>query len=83
MSYIWPKLQISTVKDVPQRYILVAMSFLVILNLTSVRTNLPLTLIQMVEPVTHEDAPIDQFTCPVENLPVHQNGSAVSSEVGV
>lgn len=69
-------------KDVPQRYIMVAMSFIVILNLTSVRTNLPLTLIQMVEPVTHADDPTDQFTCPVDHITVHPNGTLESSEVG-
>lgn len=72
------------VKSVPQRYILVTMTFMVIVNIISLRSCLSLALTQMVATITiDENAPADYDTCPVENVANQENGTLVTIQVGV
>lgn len=71
------------VKSMPQRYILVTMTFMVLVNIIALRSCLSLALTQMVPTITiDENAPADFDTCPVENVASTENGTEVTIQVG-
>lgn len=67
----------------PQRYILVTMTFMALVNIISLRSCLSLALTQMVKTIIiDENAPADFYTCPVENVAIQDNGTVLIIQVG-